>query len=162
MGIRNWVKTLLAFTPLSHLQLQRKIGASFLKCIFDLNNYPWRKKNAQTQSLLPQIWGLKTCSRKCFHSHPIRNLAPPPVSICVWEKLVRGILRFFFKGCFQLQYLPIIKKHQRQSFLFQIWMSKNSKKNSQHLGGCHDPYLLFCPPKKNGQCFLQIFFAVDF
>jgi hypothetical protein len=63
MGIRNWVRIPLASTPLPPFTTAKKTWeqASY--------NFLF-KMNAQTQSLLPQIWGLEIWSRKCFRLQP--------------------------------------------------------------------------------------------
>jgi hypothetical protein len=95
--IRNWVKTLLTSTPKTPFTTAKKtwnklFAIFFLKCILNLNTYPW-KKNAQTWSLLPEIWGLKTWSRKCF---PLQPGPTPRPHLCPPRKNGKKYSKFFF------------------------------------------------------------------
>jgi hypothetical protein len=78
IGIRNWMKILLVSTTLRFLPpfptakktWNKVLAILFFKCTPKLNAYPWKKKNAQIQSLFLQIWRLEIWSRKCFRLHP--------------------------------------------------------------------------------------------
>jgi hypothetical protein len=76
MGIRNWMKILLVSTTVPPFTTAKtKFGAKglailFLKYTPKLYAYLWKKKNAQIQSLYPQIWGLEIWLRKRFRPHP--------------------------------------------------------------------------------------------
>jgi hypothetical protein len=129
MGTRNWVKIPLASTPLPPFTTAKKTWSKhfaifFLKYILNLNTYPWKEKNAQIQSLLSQIWGLKTWSRKCFHLQlgpiPRLHLGPPRNN----GNLVRSLSDSFF-----LEKVPIFNTYQ------QKWKTSKADHISSRYGG---------------------------
>jgi hypothetical protein len=85
----------LYLQPYPHLQpwrqnLEQRSSILFLKYTPKLNAYPWKKKNAQIQSLYPQIWGLEIWSRKCFLPHPIStphsHFQPPRKNVSAYVR----------------------------------------------------------------------------
>jgi hypothetical protein len=89
-----------------------------------------KKKNAQTQSLLSQIWGLEIWSRKCFRLQP----SPTPLSICICRgKTIRGIPVFFVGEHFHFQYLTTKKKKKKTSKIDHFSSKYGSSKLEEKL-----------------------------
>jgi hypothetical protein len=107
MEIRNWVKILLASTPLPPFTTtktgSKDLAILFLKCILNLNAYPRKKRMPKSNHYYSKYGGWRFVQGNAT----IRNLAPPLVRICICQgKMIRGIPIFFVRERFHLQYLP--------------------------------------------------------
>jgi hypothetical protein len=131
--------------PYPHLQPQRKLGNKllaifFLKCILNLNAYPWKKRMPKPNHYHPKYGGWRFGQENPF----VRSLAPPLVCICICQgKIIRGFPNFFGGECFHLQYLPMKNKNIKgRSILLVIMWTLDPR-----------------PPRKNGKIYLQFCFA---
>jgi hypothetical protein len=87
-----------------------------------------KKKNAQTQSLLPQIWGLEIWSRKCFRPQPGSTSRP---HLHLPRKNGKRCFAISFKSTIS----PLISTHEKRKLQEPIISPldmevQNLKKNS--------------------------------
>jgi hypothetical protein len=125
MGIRNWVKILLASTSLPPFTTAKKTWSNifailFLKCILNWNTYLWKKRMPKYIHYYPKygVWRLGQGNAS------VRRLAPPPIRICVpLGKIKSGIPNFYFlEKRFHLQYLPTKKKTSKANNVSSVYI----------------------------------------
>jgi hypothetical protein len=96
MGIRNWMKIILAFTPLPPFTTAKEtwnklFAIFFLKCILNLNTYPWIKRMSKSNHYYLKYGGWRLGQGNVY----VCSLAPPPVR---QRKMIRGIPNIFLEN----------------------------------------------------------------
>jgi hypothetical protein len=161
MGIRNWVKILLASTPLPPFTTAKKTWEQ-ASCNFLFEVYcqfkclSMERKDAQTQSLSPQIWRLEIWLRKCFCPQP--SPTPHPHLHLPRKNDKRNSNFLCCRTCSSSILTNKRKKTSKDDHLSSRY---GGLKLEEKFSQCSHGRPPFCPSRKNGKSFLQIYFAMQ-